>query len=138
MTSFFSTQPPASSVLVGDLNIAPLAADVWSTRQLKNVVSHTDIEREMLLKLIDKGGWVDAVRHHYGEEEILYSWWSYRARDWQASNRGRRLDHIWVSADNKDKITNIHIDTAIRGAEKPSDHVPLVIELASKQQIYPE
>jgi exodeoxyribonuclease-3 len=132
MTSFFSTQPPTSSVLVGDLNIAPLAADVWSTRQLKNVVSHTDIEREMLLKLIDKGGWVDAVRHHYGEEEILYSWWSYRARDWQASNRGRRLDHIWISADNKDKITNIHIDKAIRGAEKPSDHVPLVIELASK------
>ena len=131
MTSSFSTQPPTSSVLVGDLNIAPLAADVWSTRQLKNVVSHTDIEREMLLKLIDRGGWVDAVRHHYGEEEILYSWWSYRARDWQASNRGRRLDHIWVSADNKDKITNIHIDTAIRGAEKPSDHVPLVIELAS-------
>jgi exodeoxyribonuclease-3 len=72
------------------------------------------------------------VRHHYGEEEILYSWWSYRARDWQASNRGRRLDHIWVSADTKDKITNIHIDTAIRGAEKPSDHVPLVIELASQ------
>jgi exodeoxyribonuclease-3 len=132
MTSFFSAQPPTSSVLVGDLNIAPLAADVWSTRQLKNVVSHTDIEREMLLKLIDKGGWVDAVRHHYGEEELLYSWWSYRARDWQASNRGRRLDHIWVSADNKDKITNIHIDKAIRGAEKPSDHVPLVIELASK------
>lgn len=132
MTSFFSAQPPTSSVLVGDLNIAPLAADVWSTRQLKNVVSHTDIEREMLLKLIDKGGWVDAVRHHYGEEEILYSWWSYRARDWQASNRGRRLDHIWVSADNKDKITNIHIDTATRGAEKPSDHVPLIIELASQ------
>jgi exodeoxyribonuclease-3 len=95
------------------------------------VVSHTDIEREKLLNLIEAGGWIDAVRHHYGAEEILYSWWSYRARDWQSSNRGRRLDHIWVSADNQEKIAKIDIDTATRGAEKPSDHVPLIIELAS-------
>jgi exodeoxyribonuclease-3 len=95
------------------------------------VVSHTDIERDKLLKLIDDGGWVDAVRHHYGTEEILYSWWSYRARDWAASNRGRRLDHVWVSTDNQEKITSISIDSPTRGAEKPSDHVPLVIELAS-------
>ena len=131
MTAYFSKNPPASSVLVGDLNIAPLEADVWSSRQLRNVVSHTDIEREKLLNLIDEGGWVDAVRHHYGPQETLYSWWSYRARDWAASNRGRRLDHIWVSSDNQEKITDINIDKLTRGAEKPSDHVPLVIELAS-------
>ena len=131
MTDYFTANKPKSSILVGDLNIAPLAADVWSSRQLKNVVSHTDLEREILVKLIDQGGWIDAVRHHYGPDETLYSWWSYRARDWAASNRGRRLDHIWVSADNQDKISNISIDTPIRGAEKPSDHVPLVIELSS-------
>ena len=130
MTAYFTDNPPAFSILVGDLNIAPLEADVWSSRQLRNVVSHTDIEREKLLKLIDDGGWVDAVRHHYGTEEILYSWWSYRARDWAASNRGRRLDHVWVSTDNQEKITSISIDSPTRGAEKPSDHVPLVIELA--------
>jgi len=131
MTAYFTNNPPASSILVGDLNIAPLEADVWSSRQLRKVVSHTDIEREKLLKLIDDGGWIDAVRHHYGTEETLYSWWSYRARDWAASNRGRRLDHIWVSTDNRDKISAISIDSPTRGAEKPSDHVPLVIELAA-------
>jgi exodeoxyribonuclease-3 len=130
MTAYFMASAPHASILVGDLNIAPLEADVWSSRQLRNVVSHTDIEREKLLALIDKGGWLDAVRAHYGDEEILYSWWSYRARDWAASNRGRRLDHIWVSPDHKNNITNIQIDSQTRGAEKPSDHVPLILELS--------
>lgn len=130
MTTHFSANQPQASVLVGDLNIAPLAEDVWSTRQLKNVVSHTDIEREQLLGLIDQGGWHDGVRSHFGAEEVLYSWWSYRARDWAASDRGRRLDHIWVSNDIKDLVSDVVIDRAARGAEKPSDHVPVTATIA--------
>ena len=129
MKEWFSNNSPRKSVLVGDLNIAPLAEDVWSTRQLRNVVSHTDIEREKLTAVINEGGWVDAVREYYGPEKILYSWWSYRARDWKASNRGRRLDHIWLSADIKDKVRDIDIMTQARGFAKPSDHVPMTIEL---------
>ena len=109
MTAFFTDNPPASSILVGDLNIAPLEADVWSSRQLRNVVSHTDIEREKLLKLIMMGlgrMWCAII---FGTEEILYSWWSYRARDWAASNfRGRRLDHVWVSTDNQENHLDQH------------------------------
>ncbi len=130
MRDWFAANPPRSSVLVGDLNIAPLAEDVWSTRQLRKVVSHTDIEREKLTAAINDGGWVDAVRNFYGPDEVLYSWWSYRARDWQASNRGRRLDHIWVSADLKSKVRHVDIMAEARGFEKPSDHVPMTIELA--------
>ena len=130
MRDWFAANPPRSSVLVGDLNIAPLAEDVWSTRQLRKVVSHTDIEREKLTAAIRDGGWVDAVRNFYGPDEILYSWWSYRARDWQASNRGRRLDHIWLSADLNDNARTIDIMAEARGFEKPSDHVPITIELA--------
>ena len=130
MRDWFAANLPRSSVLVGDLNIAPLAEDVWSTRQLRKVVSHTDIEREKLTFAIHDGGWVDAVRNFYGPDEVLYSWWSYRARDWQASNRGRRLDHIWVSADLKDKVRHVDIMAEARGFEKPSDHVPMTIELA--------
>ena len=59
LRDWFTANPPQSSMLVGDLNIAPLAADVWSTRQLRNVVSHTDIEREKLALAINEGGWVD-------------------------------------------------------------------------------
>ena len=130
MTNYFGKNQPQKSVLVGDLNIAPLAEDVWSTRQLKNVVSHTDIERQALLALIDEGGWSDAVRAHFGPDQLLYSWWSYRARDWAASDRGRRLDHIWVSTDIQNKVETVAIDRAARGAEKPSDHVPLTMTLS--------
>ena len=130
MTVHFTANQPQKSVLVGDLNIAPLAEDVWSTRQLKNVVSHTDIERNTLLALIDKGGWSDAVRAHFGSDEVLYSWWSYRAKDWAASNRGRRLDHIWVSTDIKQAVQTAAIDRSARGADKPSDHVPVTATLS--------
>ena len=130
VTAYFAKETPRSSVMVGDLNIAPLAEDVWSTKQLKKVVSHTDIEREKLLKLIADGGWDDAIRSYFGPDEVLYSWWSYRARDYKASNRGRRLDHIFVSQDIKNTVTKAEIYEPARGWEKPSDHVPISISLA--------
>ena len=70
------------------------------------------------------------MRAHFGPDEVLYSWWSYRARDWAASDRGRRLDHIWVSADIQDKVETVAIDRAARGAEKPSDHVPVTATIS--------
>ena len=129
VTAHFSTHKPHSSVMVGDLNIAPLAEDVWSTKQLRKVVSHTDIEREKLLSLIAKGGWSDAIRSYFGDEAVLYSWWSYRARDWLASNRGRRLDHVFVSQDLASNVKEAEIFAPARGWEKPSDHVPISITL---------
>ena len=53
----------------------------------------------------------------------------YRARDWAASDHGRRLDHIWVSQDLADKITVAEIHRDLRGADKPSDHVPISLTL---------
>ena len=70
------------------------------------------------------------MRSHFGPEEVLYSWWSYRARDWAASNRGRRLDHVWTSPDLAERVSAVSIERALRGVEKPSDHVPTVIELS--------
>jgi exodeoxyribonuclease-3 len=116
-------------VLVGDLNIAPLEHDVWSSRQLRDVVSHTAPERERLLKLIETSNWVDVGRHFIPQPEKLYSWWSYRNRDWKKSDRGRRLDHIWVSPALKAALRSY---TALRHARdwpSPSDHVPLICEL---------
>jgi len=129
LTDYFIADNPRHTVLVGDLNIAPLAEDVWSTKQLRNVVSHTDIERKMLMDAIEKGGFTDAIRRYFGDDEILYSWWSYRARDWAASNRGRRLDHIWVSHDLAPDVMKAEIFPEARGYEKPSDHVPILIDI---------
>ena len=129
MTQHFRANPPKRQVLVGDLNIAPLAEDVWSSKQLLKVVSHTPVETDALKKLIADGGWHDAVRGYFGADAKLYSWWSYRARDWAASDRGRRLDHIWVSHDLADSVQDVSIHRALRSAEKPSDHVPVVITI---------
>ena len=65
------------------------------------------------------------MRHVTPEDEKLYTWWSYRAKDWQAANRGRRLDHIWTSPDLVPAFQRFDILTEARGWEKPSDHVPV-------------
>ena len=88
-TKYFSNKDNADSdltVVVGDLNIAPHEHDVWSHKQLLNVVSHTPIETETLLDLIQTGDWVDIMRELVPHNEKLYSWWSYRNKNWEISN----------------------------------------------------
>ncbi|MCC5989684.1 MAG: exodeoxyribonuclease III [Pararhodobacter sp.] len=120
----FRTGRPERAILLGDLNIAPREDDVWSHRQLLKVVSHTPAETEALEEARHEGGWVDITRQDLPEGK-LYSWWSYRARDWDASDRGRRLDHIWASRDIANAGHGSKILRAARGWEKPSDHAPV-------------
>ena len=115
-----------SSILVGDLNIAPLETDVWSHKQLLNVVSHTPIETTSFEAMRRAGNWVDLMRQHIPPEEKLYTWWSYRARDWEASDRGRRLDHVWSSPNLSPALVDVEVLRAARGWERPSDHVPVI------------
>jgi exodeoxyribonuclease-3 len=118
-------------LLVGDFNIAPLECDVWSHKQLVDVVSHTPIEVEKLDALQRAHHWVDAVRQTHPAPEKLYSWWSYRARDWDVSNRGRRLDHIWVTPSLAPHVAATKLLKEARGWDpKPSDHVPVLIDVA--------
>ncbi len=117
-------------ILVGDLNIAPLETDVWSHKQLLKVVSHTPIEVEKLSKFQASGPWIDAVREIIPPEERLYSWWSYRSSDWQAADKGRRLDHIWISETLRPHLTDARIYRDVRGWDLASDHVPVSITLA--------
>jgi exodeoxyribonuclease-3 len=117
-------------ILVGDLNVAPLETDVWSHKQLSNVVSHTPIEVDALNKLMASGPWLDAVRKIIPPEKSVFSWWSYRSKDWTANNRGRRLDHIWTTTSLEDTIKDISFYTPARSWEKPSDHVPVLMTLS--------
>jgi exodeoxyribonuclease-3 len=116
--------------LVGDLNIAPLEHDVWSHKALLKVVSHTPVEVEKLGNVFQAGRWIDAMRHFVPADEKLYTWWSYRAADWAASNRGRRLDHFLVSEALGGALKKLEVLTEARGWERPSDHVPVTIELS--------
>lgn len=112
-------------IMVGDLNIAPSEFDVWSHKQLLKVVSHTPVEVDALEKWRAAHGWVDAIRSIVPEDEKLYSWWSYRNRSWPGSDKGRRLDHIWVSPALAEKVTDAGVFREARGWEKPSDHAPV-------------
>jgi exodeoxyribonuclease-3 len=114
------------AILVGDLNVAPLEHDVWSHKQMLKVVSHTPIECEKLNAARNAGNWIDSMRALTPEPEKLYTWWSYRAMDnWKTADRGRRLDHIWTSNALADRVSKIKIAKDYRGAERPSDHVPV-------------
>lgn len=118
------------AVLVGDLNIAPLEHDVWSHKQLLKIVSHTPEECAALLAWQQAGGWVDAIRHRVPEPEKVYTWWSYRAKDWAAADKGRRLDHVWITPDLLPSLAGHRILKPARGWTQASDHVPVMIDLA--------
>jgi exodeoxyribonuclease-3 len=122
---------PRKALLMGDLNVAPMENDVWSHKQMLKVVSHTPIEVEKLKAVQNAGGWIDAARAFTNDDEKLFSWWSYRSPNWRVANRGRRLDHIWVSEDLGDALVDCRVYDQTRDWEKPSDHVPVILELAA-------
>ncbi|MGE0847158.1 MAG: exodeoxyribonuclease III [Flavobacteriaceae bacterium] len=119
-----------SAIALGDFNIAPLEDDVWSHKQLLKVVSHTPVETEKLVRWQQRGNFVDLARQHTPPPEKLFTWWSYRARDWDVSNRGRRLDHIWSTPDIAPAARRIEIVRDARGWERPSDHVPVIADFS--------
>ncbi len=116
-------------ILLGDLNVAPHENDVWNHKQLLRVVSHTPIEVEHMARWYQSHDWIDAVRLYTPTTERLYSWWSYRSPDWAKANKGRRLDHIWVTPALKDAVRSSGVVTEPRGYTKPSDHAPVVAEI---------
>jgi exodeoxyribonuclease III len=132
MESWFKTAAMAKgrAILAGDLNIAPLEHDVWSHKALINVVSHTPVEVEKLNRAQAAGPWVDALRKFVPGNKKLYTWWSYRSPDWAAADKGRRLDHVWVSPELEGALKSMHVVRDARGWERPSDHAPVKVELA--------
>lgn len=124
MRDAFHGDRPKESILVGDLNIAPREDDVWNHKQLLKVVSHTPVEVEQLGETQDAGRWVDITRKDIPEGN-LYSWWSYRAPDWDAADKGRRLDHIWATPDIANAGHSSRILREARGWNQPSDHAPV-------------
>lgn len=124
MRDLFHAEKLERSILVGDLNIAPREDDVWSHKQLLKVVSHTPVETELLGDVQAAGNWVDVTRKDIPDGQ-LYSWWSYRSPNWDAADKGRRLDHIWASPDIANASYGSRILREARGWEQPSDHAPV-------------
>ena len=127
----YKKQTTIPRVLVGDLNVAPHENDVWSHKQMLKIISHTPGETERLEDSRSQARFADIGRLAVDDHQKLYSWWSYRAKDWAKSNRGRRLDHIWM---NPAALPDTQLDTyrvhlAWRGGWKPSDHAPISVEM---------
>lgn len=116
-------------IVCGDLNIAPHEHDVWSSVKLKNVVSHTPIERQKLIEVQNSLGFIDSARPFIPLDQKLYTWWTYRTIDWNAPDRGRRLDHIWLSRDMEPQLKTVLSLREARGWQQPSDHVPYIVEV---------
>ncbi|TNE35834.1 MAG: exodeoxyribonuclease III [Alphaproteobacteria bacterium] len=130
MTDWFAKRKHKDNrlILVGDLNVAPFESDVWNHKQLLKVVSHTPIEVEHMDRIYASHDWVDVMRHFTPEPEPLFSWWSYRSPNWEVADKGRRLDHVWVTPALKPHLSAMSIHKGPRGWEKPSDHAPVVVD----------
>jgi exodeoxyribonuclease-3 len=114
-------------VLMGDYNITFDDADVWDPEGMRGQIHCTDEERYELNALIAMG-LTDAHRL-FAQPAKSYSWWDYRDMAFRR-NRGMRIDHILVSKPLKNLATACWIDKSPRKNERPSDHAPVVLELA--------
>jgi exodeoxyribonuclease-3 len=126
--------PQAPLAVMGDLNVAPGEHDVWNHRFMSKVVSHTPVEVAAFQAMKVALGLIDLPRETRPEPEKMFSWWSYRAIDFRASNRGLRLDHILVTPGLKDAAfrlgcaaARVHDD--VRAWSRPSDHAPVSADL---------
>ena len=117
------------TLIVGDFNVAPLECDVWSHKALVDVVSHTPVEIDALERLRGAHDWVDLGRKFIPAPERNFTWWSYRSKDHTANDRGRRLDHMWASPALAAQASGHRVLEPCRSWDKPSDHVPLIIEI---------
>lgn len=117
------------AVIVGDLNVAPLEADVWNHKRLLRSVGHTPVESAHMARLLDAGGLIDAVRHFVPASEPVFTWWGYRFPQAVEKNYGWRLDHVLVTPPLTGALSGLRVIKETRTWEKPSDHVPVVLEL---------
>lgn len=127
--------PRAPLIVTGDLNVAPGENDVWNHKYMSKIVSHTPVEIEAFAALKASLGFIDLPRETTPESEKLFSWWSYRAADFRASNRGLRLDHILASPGLREAAfaggkPNSRVLDYTREWERPSDHAPVIADLA--------
>jgi exodeoxyribonuclease-3 len=115
-------------VLLGDFNITADDRDTFDPEGLRETIHHTSEERLHFQALI-KLGLTDAFRM-FEQPDKSFSWWDYREMAFRR-NRGLRIDHILVSEALKPRVVGCVIDKLPRKNERPSDHVPVVLELGS-------
>ncbi|MCU4653378.1 exodeoxyribonuclease III [Roseibacterium sp. SDUM158016] len=115
-------------VLAGDYNVIPQDEDAekpeaWRADALALPESRAAFRRILNL------GYTEAIRTRSAAPG-LYTFWDYQAGAWERNN-GIRIDHLLLSPQAADLMTDAGVDRQVRGREKPSDHVPVWIDLAA-------
>lgn len=113
--------------ICGDFNIAPQAQDVWDPKEAAKQCGFHPDELAWLAHLT-AWGLHDSLRL-VDDKGGQYSWWDYRTGGFR-KNQGMRIDQVWVSDGLKNKVKKAWIDTEPRGWDKPSDHTPVLAEIA--------
>ena len=114
-------------MLLGDFNVAPEDRDVWSPEAFVGDTHVTGPERERLARLRE-WGFVDAFRELY-DDDRLYTYWDYRRGDFH-EHRGMRIDLAYVTRPVAERLRWGLVDRNARKGKLPSDHAPLVFDLA--------
>ena len=114
-------------VLAGDYNVIPASLDAKRPEVWVNDALFLPQTRERFRALTNLG-FTDAIRA-VTDDGGVYSFWDYQAGAWQ-KNDGIRIDHLLLSPQAADKLTDAGIDKHVRSWDKPSDHVPVWADLA--------
>ncbi len=115
-------------VLAGDYNVIPTPNDAKNPEAWTGDALFQPESRASFRSLLNLG-FTDAIRQIHGDAPGLYTFWDYQAGAWQRNN-GIRIDHLLLSPQAADILKDARIDREVRTQERPSDHVPVVIELA--------
>ncbi len=115
-------------VLGGDYNVAPAPIDVYDAEKLEGSVCYHPDERAKLRALLHLGLY-DAYRVTHPTER-QFSWWDYRGGAYQRGH-GLRIDHLLLNAQATDRLHSAQIEESLRQKDKPSDHAPVICELAA-------
>ncbi|UCE31727.1 MAG: exodeoxyribonuclease III [Burkholderiales bacterium] len=114
-------------VLAGDFNIAPDDRDVHDPEAWAGAIHCSEPERERFRELVELG-LADAFRL-FEQPPATFSWWDYRQGAFRR-NAGLRIDHVLLSAALRERARGCFVDKGPRKLQKPSDHAPVVVELA--------
>ena len=113
--------------LLGDFNIALEARDIHNPDRLTNGIMASKAEREALKNVLREQ--LQDVFRIFEQDSNYWSWWDYRSNAWDL-DRGWRIDHIYLSEELLSQAKSCFIAKEMRGNIQPSDHAPVVVDIA--------
>lgn len=113
-------------ILAGDWNVCPTDKDLARPESMAGDALCQPESRAAFRRILGQG-WTDAIRTRFPNDDC-YTYWDYQAGAWP-KNWGLRIDHMMLSPDVADRMTDCGIDRDVRAAERPSDHVPVWVEI---------